>query len=327
MPEWPEVNTVIREIAPSILLRPLVALGAREHLAKHKWFDDEQVLGMVVLAVKQHGKHILLHLVDADWYEEQVVDEANFHGALLETCPRRKRRVIAIHLMMSGMLTTTEPEKGRHVQAMLTFGPDARIRKGGNLMMVTPKHVARVTEEQGNPVNLFFYDPRKFGRMVICHRPKHLRHVLRNVGPDIILRMARTFRGPEGIAERWATAKPDTTLKDLLMDQSIVSGVGNIYAAEALFAAGLHPLRTVGDTAPAWLRLLAEKVCSIMQRAASRGGSSVSSYRKPDGSQGGAQRYHYVYGKGGQDCADCGTTLEQIKVSGRATVFCPSCQR
>jgi formamidopyrimidine-DNA glycosylase len=116
-------------------------------------------------------------------------------------------------------------------------------------------------------------------------------------------------------------------LKSLLLDQSLVAGVGNIYAAEALWRAGIRPNRHGCRTALPRLRRLAAEVRSVLEDAVAQGGTTIRDYATPNGDFGYFAVSLQVYGRDGEPCLRCGGTLKDTRVSNRATVWCPRCQR
>jgi formamidopyrimidine-DNA glycosylase len=116
-------------------------------------------------------------------------------------------------------------------------------------------------------------------------------------------------------------------LKAVLMDQKVVTGLGNIYADEAAFEAGIRPTRSVATLKPEEVKKLYAAVVRIIPAAIELGGSSVASYRLLDLTRGNYAREHKVYGRTGMRCARCKGSLKTIQVNNRTTVFCPSCQR
>ncbi len=116
-------------------------------------------------------------------------------------------------------------------------------------------------------------------------------------------------------------------IKALLMNQDIVTGIGNIYADESLFQAKINPKRIGKSLKPDEVKTLHQKIVSILDRAVKVGGSSVATYRLIDDSRGNYAREHKVYGKAGQNCVNCGAKLKKILIQSRTTVFCPNCQK
>ena len=129
-----------------------------------------------------------------------------------------------------------------------------------------------------------------------------------------------------------ALAGRSAAVKALLLNQEIIAGVGNIYADEALFAAGIAPLRAGGDLSEAEVTALHNAVrrvlaAGIAARGSSLGGSSLQNYLRPSGEQGGFQEQHQVFRRTGKPCRTCGQPIERIIVAQRSTHYCPHCQR
>jgi len=118
-----------------------------------------------------------------------------------------------------------------------------------------------------------------------------------------------------------------TPIKAALLNQSLLHGVGNIYADESLFRAGIRPRRQAGRLTRDELLRLRQSLIEVLKHAIKLGGSSVSDYVDADGVRGFFQLEHKVYGRAGENCHDCGTALKKIVVGGRTTVYCPKCQR
>jgi formamidopyrimidine-DNA glycosylase len=116
-------------------------------------------------------------------------------------------------------------------------------------------------------------------------------------------------------------------VKSLLLDQHLIAGVGNIYAAEALWRAGIRPMRHGSRTALPRLGRLAAEVRSVLTEAVAQGGTTIRDYATPDGNFGYFAVDLQVYGKAGGPCPRCGGTLKDTRISNRSTVWCPSCQR
>jgi formamidopyrimidine-DNA glycosylase len=111
------------------------------------------------------------------------------------------------------------------------------------------------------------------------------------------------------------------------MDQKIVVGVGNIYAAEALFAAGIHPRRAAGSVSLARYQRLADEIKRILAHAITRGGTTLRDFISPDGVPGYFEQELFVYGREGQPCKVCRTPIRAVVLGQRSTFYCPHCQR
>ena len=117
-----------------------------------------------------------------------------------------------------------------------------------------------------------------------------------------------------------------TGIKRALLDQSLISGVGNIYADEALWRARVHPLRPGGELTTDELRRLHRAIREALHLGIARQGSTLREYSTPDGSPGAMQHEFRVYGRAGEPCFRCGTPIEKTRAGGRGTWYCPHCQ-
>ncbi|WP_312955573.1 bifunctional DNA-formamidopyrimidine glycosylase/DNA-(apurinic or apyrimidinic site) lyase [Pseudomonas songnenensis] len=167
---------------------------------------------------------------------------------------------------------------------------------------------------------LRYTDPRRFGAMLWSEEP--LAHVLlASLGPEPLGedfdgdRLYRLSRG------RSMAVKP------FIMDNAVVVGVGNIYASEALFAAGIDPRRPAGSISRARYLKLGEEIRRILAMAIERGGTTLRDFVGGDGKPGYFQQELFVYGRAGEFCKSCGSTLREIRLGQRASVYCSRCQR
>jgi formamidopyrimidine-DNA glycosylase len=176
----------------------------------------------------------------------------------------------------------------------------------------------QVRKTDGSTWWMGFRDPRRFGGLLALATPDELAELWRPLGPDAHL--ARPEDAVDALRGRRRQAKA------ALLDQAVLAGVGNIYADEALFAAGVHPLMSLHRLRePALVRLIAE-LQRILRAAIASGGSSLRDYRDASGAPGWFQTEHAVYGRGGLPCRVCGALLKESTVAGRTTSHCPRCQ-
>ena len=168
---------------------------------------------------------------------------------------------------------------------------------------------------------LHFRDPRKFGRVWFVQESAT---VLHRLGPEP---WDPEFT-PQALALRLAGRK--ASIKALLLDQSICAGIGNIYADEVLFGAGIHPARAAGTLDDDEITRLLGEIQTVLGRAVALGGSSLgqatTNYLRPSGEEGGFQGEHRVFRRTGQPCLQCGTPIERIVLAQRSTHYCPTCQ-
>ncbi|MBK8998930.1 MAG: bifunctional DNA-formamidopyrimidine glycosylase/DNA-(apurinic or apyrimidinic site) lyase [Myxococcales bacterium] len=121
--------------------------------------------------------------------------------------------------------------------------------------------------------------------------------------------------------------KRRAAVKTLLLDQGVLAGVGNIYADEALFLAGIRPTRRARTLRREECRALASAVLKVLEAGIAAGGSSIDDFVRPDGTGGGYQDAHRVYGRAGEPCPRCGTAIRRVVIGQRSSCYCPSCQR
>ncbi|AOE82767.1 bifunctional DNA-formamidopyrimidine glycosylase/DNA-(apurinic or apyrimidinic site) lyase [Pseudomonas sp. TCU-HL1] len=167
---------------------------------------------------------------------------------------------------------------------------------------------------------LRYTDPRRFGALLWSDDP--LNHeLLRHLGPEPLTDLfdgERLFQLSRG---RSMAVKP------FIMDNAVVVGVGNIYASEALFAAGIDPRREAGSISRARYLALAMEIKRILAQAIECGGTTLRDFVGGDGKPGYFQQELFVYGRGGEFCKHCGSTLREVRLGQRASVYCPRCQR
>ncbi|UVE18074.1 bifunctional DNA-formamidopyrimidine glycosylase/DNA-(apurinic or apyrimidinic site) lyase [Pseudomonas sp. LS44] len=167
---------------------------------------------------------------------------------------------------------------------------------------------------------LRYTDPRRFGALLWSDDP--LNHeLLRKLGPEPLTDL---FDGER--LYQLARGK-NIAIKPFIMDNAVVVGVGNIYASEALFAAGIDPRRAAGSVSRARYVRLAQEIKRILAHAIERGGTTLRDFVGGDGQPGYFQQELFVYGRGGEFCKSCGSTLREVKLGQRASVYCPRCQR
>jgi formamidopyrimidine-DNA glycosylase len=173
--------------------------------------------------------------------------------------------------------------------------------------------------EFGNGIVLRYHDPRRFGAVLWSPGSEH--PLLDGLGPEPL---GFDF-DPDHLFR--ATRKRKAAIKLALMDNRVVVGVGNIYANESLFRAGIHPMRAANRISARRLRRLRESVRETLAEAIAKGGSTLRDYVDSDGTPGSFQLHYSVYGREGLPCRACGTTIRSIRLGGRATSYCPRCQR
>lgn len=288
MPELPEVESVRRTLEP-------VLAGRR------------------VAAVEVRSPHCLAAPRDPGAFARALT------GRRFARCERRGKylllgfddgAVLVVHLRMTGRLVYRAPDAAG---AGAGAGDAAAAAPGD-------RHLHLVIALEGGG-ELRFSDVRKFGRLWLAAGEGDLPEGLRRLGPD-----------PLGdgftlaILER-ALAGGRRSVKAVLLDQEVLAGVGNIYADEALFLAGIHPARPAGGVSATEAARLLAAVRQVLEEAVARGGTTFSDYRDGLGRPGGYGAALRVYKREGYPCPRCGTPIAKVRLGGRAARFCPACQR
>ncbi len=168
---------------------------------------------------------------------------------------------------------------------------------------------------------LIYNDPRRFGLMELCKKSEVSTHkLLKNLAPEPL--------GDEFTAKylEKALSRRTTPIKPTIMDQKIVVGVGNIYANEALFMAGISPLKPANEIRKK-IPLLIKCIHNVLNDAIKAGGSTISDFAHVSGESGYFQHNFHVYGRGGKPCSKCKSKIIVIRQTGRATFYCPKCQK
>ena len=180
---------------------------------------------------------------------------------------------------------------------------------------------ARVLIDLDDDVQLRFVDQRMFGGLSLAPGGAEL--------PVQVTHIARDLLDPEvdlaGVVRRIKAKR--SAIKRVLLDQRVVSGIGNIYADESLHMAKIHPSTKVGDVSAAKIKKLHEAIKYFLQLSIDHGGSSDKNYVDADGNKGSYLKFAQVFRREGQDCPVCGSVIEKIRVAGRGTHVCPKCQK
>jgi formamidopyrimidine-DNA glycosylase len=178
----------------------------------------------------------------------------------------------------------------------------------------------RAVLELDDGTRLAYRDVRRFGTWLVLEGAELDPYLSGKNGPEPL--------GPRftaaWLAERLSRRR--AALKAVLLDQRVVAGLGNIYADEALWRARLNPLRPADSLSSDEIRRLVRAIRQALRAGIARQGSTLSTYRQPDGSPGSMQEEFRVYGRDGQSCPRCGTMIAKTRAGGRGTWFCPRCQ-
>jgi formamidopyrimidine-DNA glycosylase len=219
---------------------------------------------------------------------------------------------LVIHLKMTGQLVF----RGEHER----FGAG---HPSASLVHELPDKSTRVTLTFDDDSKLFFNDQRKFGwmRLLPTAEVPHL-DFFQKVGPEPL---ATDFTATDFIAR--LERRKQSGIKAVLLDQTVVAGIGNIYADESLWGAKIHPEAKVADIPQAKLKKLFDALQAVLRLSIEKGGSTDRNYVDAEGRRGSYLTFARVFRKQGQPCPRCGTTIIKLRVAGRGTHVCPHCQK
>jgi formamidopyrimidine-DNA glycosylase len=307
MPELPEVETVANGVHERVHGRRILSVwtsGKPQTFKSPETEIIEVLTGSLIESVRRVGKTIVMTVTMNSGGPSFAAPSQRVGSVAPQPSGNiaRPNAEFLIHLGMTGRLLVSAPDipLPAHTHAILALDDGREVR---------------------------FVDARRFGRLSI-HQSAKNQPATGNLQP------ATPYSGPG--AEPLTISEEDfialfrgrkTPIKAALLNQSLLHGVGNIYADESLFRAGIRPRRQAGRLTFAELGHLRTALVEVLRHAIKLGGSSVSDYVDADGVRGFFQLQHKVYQRTGQPCLVCGTTIKKIVVGGRSTHFCPHCQK
>ena len=312
MPELPEVETIARGLARRVTgdVMESVWLGSKPEPLKSPAREIVATLESKRIAdVRRVGKHIVFDLEPTGQTGEPPAKKPlKSRGSKSRLSQSRKptsSKARGAKAASIGSKTTSE-----HSQWIVHLGMT------GSVVVSTPdaeveKHTHAIVKLASGK-ELRFVDPRRFGRLSVAHQFQAAGSEPLEVELD---RFVELFKGRK------------TPIKSALLNQGLLSGVGNIYADESLFRAGVRPRRRAASLKSEDLRRLYLSVQEVLKEAIALGGSSVSDYVDAEGNEGFFQLEHRVYAREGEPCLVCKTPIKRIVIAGRSSHYCPKCQK
>ncbi|WP_440454499.1 bifunctional DNA-formamidopyrimidine glycosylase/DNA-(apurinic or apyrimidinic site) lyase [Psychrobacter sp. ASPA161_9] len=305
MPELPEVETTKTSLAP-LLEQRLTAVEVFQ--PKLRWpmpADLDALIDYTLQNVERRAKYLILTFIP----NAELVENSQ---TMTESNSLRQRKLI-IHLGMSGSLQQhpVGTDKRKHDHLVITFD-----------------------NANGIQSQLHYHDPRRFG--AVLWYKDYSAKLLDHLGPeplsadftaDYLYQLIQRSNGDETTDKKTKKRPITRAIKSVIMEQQVVVGVGNIYATESLYLAAIHPATPAHNLSYNQIVILVDHIKVILQRAIKLGGSTLRDFTVASGQTGYFQQTLNVYGKQGESCPHCDTALDNIKINGRASVFCPSCQR
>jgi formamidopyrimidine-DNA glycosylase len=291
MPELPEVETIARGLASRVTgdVIESVWLGSKPEPLKSTASEIVATIESTRIAgVHRVGKHIVFDLENGGRASSPGSNKSRRKSARAGmSAPPSIRAQWIVHLGMTGRLLVCESDQA------------------------IEKHTHAVAKLASGR-ELRFVDPRRFGRLSVAHEFEAVGSEPLEIELD---RFVELFRGRK------------TPIKSALLNQKLLRGVGNIYADEALFRAGIRPRRRAASLTRNELLRLYTAIPEVLKEAIRLGGSSVSNYVDADGEEGFFQLQHRVYGREGKPCLVCKSPVKRVVISGRSSHYCPKCQK
>jgi formamidopyrimidine-DNA glycosylase len=227
-----------------------------------------------------------------------------------------------------GRVISGTSRRGKYLLLHLDSGEDkiiVHLGMSGRLLVLGQAHALRKHDHldlslEGG-VLLRYHDPRRFGAVLPWPAAMGAHPLMQTMGPEPF---SEAFSGDYLFAK---SRGKTTAVKTFLMDGSVVVGAGNIYAAESLFRAGIRPTRAAGKVTRLQYGHLASAVRAVLQAAITQGGTTLRDFAGADGAAGYFQQALYVYGREGQPCRVCGTSIRLLRLGNRQSCYCPQCQK
>jgi formamidopyrimidine-DNA glycosylase len=311
MPELPEVETIARGLARRVAgdVIESIWLGQKPEPLKSPAREIAAALEHSrISTVRRMGKHIVFDLARVErargQYPKPARTGSKIRPGRLSSAPRAEadksvrptraeplttQAQWIVHLGMTGRLQVCEPQSEvlKHTHAILNLASGRELR---------------------------FVDPRRFGRLSVARAGGFEAGGIEPLEADLD-RFVPLFHGRK------------TPIKSALLNQKLLRGVGNIYADESLFRAGIRPRRRASTITREQLAKLLGSVKEVLREAIALGGSSISDYVDANGEEGFFQLQHRVYGREGEACLVCKTPIKRVVIAGRSSHYCPKCQK
>jgi formamidopyrimidine-DNA glycosylase len=289
MPELPEVETIARGLASRVTgdVIESVWLGSKPEPLKSAASEIVATLESKRIGAVHRVGKHIVFDLENGGRASSPTARKSRQKSSKASAPLSDRAQWIVHLGMTGR--------------MLVCNPDQALEKHTHA-------VAKLASGR----ELRFVDPRRFGRLSVAHGFEAAGSEPLEVELDAFIRL---FRGR------------NTPIKSALLNQKLLRGVGNIYADESLFRAGVRPRRRAASLTRKELALLYAAVQEVLKEAIALGGSSVSDYLDADGEEGFFQLQHRVYGREGEPCLVCKTPIKRVVIGGRSSHYCPNCQK
>jgi len=300
MPELPEVETTVRDLQKKVLNRTFLDVWTDfpKMIKQPESFEQfkKEIKGKKIEKIWRRGKNIIFDLSGS--YSLLIHQKLTGHLLIgnweLEiACPVGSRR--------------------------LSFGGKWKPLKKGPLEEPVNRYI-HLMFWLDKGLMLALSDLRKFAKIELLNK-ETLKKELSSFGPEPL--------GKNFTFEKFQACFKDKKgkIKQVLMDQNVIAGIGNIYSDEALWRAKIHPLKDALVLKEKELKEIYKAIQEVLKKAIELGGESISDYRNPEGKKGFFDKERRVYQREGEKCSRCATKIKRLKIAGRSAYFCPSCQK
>ena len=297
MPELPEVETTVRDLKKKVLGRTFIDVWTdfQKMIKKPKSFErfKKEIKGRKIENIRRRGKNILIDLSGS----KTLLIHQKLTGHLLIG----NWKLDATHPPPLG---NWKPLKIGPLQEKINTYIHLMFRLSGNLMLALS-------------------DLRKFAKAELWDSEKLSQsEEIKSLGPEPLDKSFTFEKFKKALLKR-----QKGKIKQVLMDQTVIAGIGNIYSDETLWEAKIHPFKDVSKLSEEELKKIYQAMKKILGKATEVKGESISDFRRISGEKGGFDPLRKVYRKEGEKCNRCGTIIKRVKLAGRSAHFCPSCQR
>lgn len=292
MPELPEVETIRLGLQRYIVGKTIEDVKVR--LPKIVSGNSKDIIGVKVIGVRRFGKGL-------------VIDLDNGYS-------------MAIHIKLTGQLIYEGSDLAKDIHQSVKVGGQLP-NKFTHVIFKLKSQKSKVKDDFGENAHLHYNDLRQFGWIKIVKTSEvQTLPFFKKLGPEPLSNLAmKQFSN--------IISSSNSSIKPLLMDQEKISGVGNIYANDALFEAKIDPSRKANKLSNEEIKKLYDSILKVLKEGLKYGGATEINFVNALGEEGGYQNHFLVYGREGKPCKVCGGEIKKIKLSGRGTYFCPKCQK
>jgi len=292
MPELPEVETIILDLKKKVLKRTFIDVWTdfKKIIKKPKNFEvfKKAIIGEKIEKVKRRGKNILIDL--------------------------SHNKTLLIHQKLTGHLLFGIWKQEEGIWKSKIKGP---------LVADPMNRFLHLIFWLDNGRQLALSDLRKFAKVELWDKSElENSKEFKNLGPEP-LEKSFTFEKFKEVL----TKKEKGKIKQILMDQNIIAGIGNIYSDEILWEAKINPFKEIKQLSDEEIKRIYRAMREILPKAIEAGGESISNFRRISGEKGGFDSLRQVYRRKGEPCYRCGKKIKRVKIDGRSAHFCPRCQR